>query len=124
MMTREEILAIDQYCQEHKVSIQKRLNELGIPFWRFYKAKHKYKLEDESSSGTGAFVQLPSGVFGPGNMPTRSTRRRTSASNEQSIQESYLTIEVRTPCGTAMRIQGNMTAAHLREIISAGNVQS
>ena len=34
--------------------------------------------------------------------------------------ESYLTIELRTASGTAMRIQGCMTAAHLREIISAG----
>ena len=37
-------------------------------------------------------------------------------------QESFLTVEIRTSCGSAMRIQGNMTAAHLREIISASNV--
>ena len=40
----------------------------------------------------------------------------------QRDQESFLTVEIRTSCGSAMRIQGNMTAAHLREIISASNV--
>ena len=35
-------------------------------------------------------------------------------------EQSLLTIELRTASGTAMRIQGNMTAAHLREIISVG----
>ena len=58
MMTREEILEIDQYCQEHKMSYRKRLDELHIPFWNFYKAKRKYRLEDESSTSRGEFVQL------------------------------------------------------------------
>ena len=38
-MTREEILSIEEYCAEHKVSHRKRLEELNIPFWHFYKAK-------------------------------------------------------------------------------------
>ncbi len=41
-MTREEILSIEEYCIEHKVSHKKRLEELEIPFWHFYKAKKKY----------------------------------------------------------------------------------
>ena len=36
--------------------------------------------------------------------------------------ESYLTIELQTRTGTAMRIQGVMTPAHLRELILVGNV--
>ena len=48
MMTREEILSIEEYCAEHKISHKKRLEELGIPFWNFYKAKQKYR-----SSRTG-----------------------------------------------------------------------
>ena len=39
MMTREEILSIEEYCAEHKVSHRKRLEELDIPFWHFYKAR-------------------------------------------------------------------------------------
>ena len=38
-MKREEILSIEEYCAEHKVSHKKRLEELDIPFWHFYKAK-------------------------------------------------------------------------------------
>ena len=36
--------------------------------------------------------------------------------------ESYLTIELQTRTGTAIRIQGVITPAHLRELIAAGNV--
>ena len=70
-MTREEILEIDQYCQEHKMSYRKRLDELHIPFWNFYKAKRKYRLEDESSTSRGEFVQLGPGTFSSGMMPVR-----------------------------------------------------
>ena len=31
-MTLEEILSIEEYCAEHKISHKKRLEELGIPF--------------------------------------------------------------------------------------------
>ena len=46
MMTREEILSIEEYCAEHKISHKKRLEELEIPFWNFYKAKQKYRKKD------------------------------------------------------------------------------
>ena len=119
MMTREQILEIDQYCQEHKMSYKQRLNELEIPFWNFYKAKRKYRLEDEASNGTGEFVQMVPGTFSSGMMPIRNGKKPTTAKGGQDA-ESYLTVELRTASGTAMRIQGCMTAAHLREIISAG----
>ena len=60
MMTREEILSIEEYCAEHKISHKKRLEELGIPFWNFYKAKQKYRKEDEQDAQPGQFVQLSS----------------------------------------------------------------
>ena len=47
MMTREEILSIEEYCAEHNVSHRKRLEELNIPFWHFYKAKKKYRKDDD-----------------------------------------------------------------------------
>lgn len=55
MITREEILSIEEYCAEHKVSHKKRLEELEIPFWHFYKAKKKYRKEDERDSLSGQF---------------------------------------------------------------------
>ena len=120
MMTREEILAIDQYCQEHKMSYRKRLDELEIPFWQFYKAKRKYRMEDESLDGTGEFVQMVPGMFSSGMMPVRNGRRNTQTGGTNT-PESFMTVELRTPGGTAMRIQGSMTADHLRAILS-GNV--
>ena len=30
MMTREEILSIEEYCAEHKISHKKRLDELRV----------------------------------------------------------------------------------------------
>ena len=61
MMTREKILSIEEYCAEHKISHKKRLEELGIPFWNFYKAKRKYRRADEQDAQPGQFVQLASG---------------------------------------------------------------
>ena len=119
MMTREEILEIDQYCQEHKMSYRKRLDELHIPFWNFYKAKRKYRLEDESSTSRGEFVQLVPGTFSSGMMPVRNGKKAALAKGGAEA-ESFITVELRTASGTAMHIQGSMTAAHLREIISAG----
>lgn len=57
-MTREEILSIEEYCAEHKVSHRKRLEELNIPFWHFYKAKKKYRKDDEQDASFGEFIQL------------------------------------------------------------------
>ena len=69
MMTREEILSIEEYCAEHKISHKKRLEELGIPFWHFYKAKQKYRRADEQDAQPGQFVQLASGRYVPQTMP-------------------------------------------------------
>ena len=57
-MTREEILSIEEYCAEHNVSHIKRLEELNIPFWHFYKAKKKYRKDDEQDANIGEFIQL------------------------------------------------------------------
>ena len=49
-MTREEVLSIEEYCAEHKISHKKRLEELGTPFWNFYKAKYFGRLKVHSSN--------------------------------------------------------------------------
>lgn len=93
--------------------------ELGIPFWNFYKAKQKYRKADEQDAQPGQFIQQSSGRYVPQTMlPSRTTVKST-----EDNSESYLTIELQTYSGTAMRIQGVMTPAHLRELIAAGNVQ-
>ena len=113
-MTREEIIEIEQYCSDHKVGKKARLAELGIPFWNFYRARRKYQREDEligSDPSAGNFIQLKRMI------------RQKSRKDAEPIVESYLTIELRTASGTAMRIQGNMTSSHLRELIQ-GNMTS
>ena len=72
-MTREEFLSIEEYCAEHKISHKKRLEELGIPFWNFYKAKQKYRRADEQDPQPGQFVQLASGRYVPQTMPPART---------------------------------------------------
>ena len=101
------------------MSYRQRLEELDIPFWNFYKAKRKYRLEDEVSSNVGEFVQMVPGTFSSGLLLIRNGKKPSIAKGVQEA-ESYLTVELRTASGTSMRIQGCMTAAHLREIISAG----
>ena len=121
MLTREQILEIESYCAEHKVSQQTRLEELHIPRHQFYRSKQRYRREDESAvGGAGGFVQLtPGGLFMSPQMAPARTPGKAKAKSP-AAESSYLTIELRTVGGTAMRIQGEMTAAHLREIISAG----
>ena len=130
MMTREEINEIEQYCSDHKIGKKARLAELGIPFWNFYRARRKYQREDEligSDPSAGNFIQLTTLPSGPALQPSKRMIRQKSRKDAEPIVEpiveSYLTIELRTASGTAMRIQGNMTSSHLRELISASNVQ-
>ena len=124
MMTREEILSIEEYCAEHKVSHKKRLEELDILFWHFYKAKKKYREEDEQEGQSSQFIQLSSGRYVPQTMPPARTLGKSgkSCKSAEEMNESYLTIELQTRTGTAIRIQGVMTPTHLREPIAAGNV--
>ena len=124
MITREEILSIEEYCAEHNVSHKDRLEELGISPWSYYAAKRKYREDDKSSDATGQFVQLSSGRFVPQTMPPARTSGKAGKPSKpaEDKSESYLTIELQTRTGTAMRIQGVMTPAHLRELIAAGNV--
>ena len=94
--------------------------------WNFYRARRKYQREDEligSDPSAGNFIQLTTLPSGPALQPSKRMIRQKSRKDAEPIVESYLTIELRTASGTAMRIQGNMTSSHLRELISASNVQ-
>lgn len=118
MLTREQILEIDQYCQDHKMTLTHYLDEHKIARHQYFVWKRKYRHEDEQSSACGSFVQLHSGgsFISPMMSPAKTSGKSKSFND---AQESYLTVDIRTSSGTAMRIQGNMTPALLREIISA-----
>jgi hypothetical protein len=124
-MTRKEIIEIEQNCSVHKVSKKSRLAELGIPFWNFYKARRKYRHEDEligTVPSTGKFIQLPTLSSAPAMQPSRRMSKNTASKDAEPIVVSYLTIELRIASGTAMRIQSDMISLHLRELISASHV--
>ena len=118
MMTREEIAAIDRECEEQHISQQEYLEKHGITRHQYYRWKRRYREEDARSLVPAGFVPMM-----PGADPAVPAQKSKGKQQKfQQEQESFLTVEIRTPCGSAMRIQGNMTAAHLREIISASNV--
>lgn len=110
MMTKEEVAAIVTYCEENGVSYKDRLNELGVSPWKFYDSKRKHAKEQDK----GVFLQLqPGGAFVPN--PIKPGRSSRSAKKEQS-SSSLLIIELKTPTGAMMRIQGEMSGKMLQEL--------
>lgn len=68
MMSREEIIEIEQYCTEHNVGKKPRLIELGIPFWDFYRSSRKYQQKDERNAtevSADNFIQHSTSPLGP-----------------------------------------------------------
>ena len=80
-MTHEEILSIEEYCAEHKISHKKRLEELGIPFWSFYKAKQKYRRANLPEQ----FIQLALGRYAPYTMPPARTAGKSTAGKRREL---------------------------------------
>jgi len=120
MMTREEIAAIDRECEEQHISQQDYLESHGIAKHQYFRWKRRYREENEQSLVPAGFVPMM-----PGPVPAQSIPAQKNRGKQQKLQqdqETFQTVEIRTSSGSAMRIQGNMTAAHLREIISASNV--
>ena len=61
MLTREQILEIDRYCSEHKVTLERYFEEHKVSRHQYFVRKRKYRQEDEQGSMAGAFVQLRPG---------------------------------------------------------------
>lgn len=124
-MSKEEVVQIMNYCRENGVTYKARLEELGIPRWRFFDSKTAYAREQSESvlSGNG-FLQLTcGGEFVPS--PSFSAAKGCGPYKKKSGMGNLLNIELRTPSGMVMRIQGELTAQHLQAIIQAsgGRVQ-
>ena len=119
MMTKEEVASIVAYCAENNVSQKKRLKELGISDWQFYSSKRKYAPKQEGDNA-GEFLQLiPGGTFLPD--PIKPARSRSSRQKEADRGAVSVSIELRTPNGTVMRISGDLTGRELRDIIEASS---
>lgn len=116
MMTREEVAEVITYCKKNDISYKARLAELGIPAWKFYDSKSRYALEQESSEAKGEFLQLYDG----GSSVPMPSFAATSGRKEASASQ-MLSIELRTPNGTMMRIQGEMGQDFIQSIIRASS---
>ena len=113
MMTKEEVAQVIAYCDENKISY-KQLNP-----WSFYDAKRKYAPKEEGEN-SGEFLQLvPGGSFLPN--PIKPSRSRSSKRKDSSQGAVAVSIELRTPTGTMMRISGNLTGRELKDIIIASS---
>lgn len=118
-MTKEEIAEIVSYCEEKKISYKQRLEELGIKAWEFYDAKRKYAPKREGDN-TGEFLQLiPGESFLPN--PIKPSRSRSTRQKNAEQNVVTVSIELRTPTGTMMRINGNLTGRELKDIIIASS---
>lgn len=115
MITEDQILEIERYCTEHQVTQKERLATLGINRNVFYRSKKKL-LEQHGNVEDGHFLQVNSnGVFMAPPQPNKSKSKKAT---KESASSSYLTIELRSERGTALRVQGEMTPDQLREIMA------
>ena len=130
MMTREDLRFIEEYCAEHKVSHKKCLRELKLSEYSFYKARRQYRAEDLSAR-PGEFIQLSpdrqisnkiSAKRGVGRAVAGRNTVELPSQHGVSIEGCFLTVELMTKGGMSVRIQGGITPAYLKELISDGNV--
>lgn len=123
MMTKEEVASIVKYCNDNGVSYKARLSELGVPEWKFFESKRRYAKEQASSaSPAGEFLQLTAGGdFVP--MPSFAAKTGRGFSKKNTQAPKMISVELRTPNGTMMGIQGELDKEHLQSIIQASSVR-
>lgn len=122
-MTKEEVASIVMYCNDNGVSYKSRLSELGVPEWKFFESKRRYVKEQASSaSPTDEFLQLTAGDdFVP--MPSFAAKTGRGFSKKNAQAPKMISVELRTPNGTMMRIQGELDKECLQSIIQASSVR-
>lgn len=125
MLSKEEVSDVISYCQEHGCTYKERLQELGIPEWKFYDSKYKYAIQERKDSGKGRFLQLKPGLDGSLapflSFDSPKTGRKADRPGSSPAPASMLSVELQTSTGTMMRIQGDMTPEHLAAIIQSSS---
>ena len=92
---------------------------MGISEGCFYNAKRKYAPKQEGEDA-GEFLQLlPSDTFLPNPIKPARSRSAKQKSSERCLVA--VSIELKTPTGTMMRISGNLTGRELKDIIIASS---
>ena len=100
-MTKEEVVQVIAYCDEHKNSYKQRLSELGISQWSFYGAKRKYAPKEEGDNAGGFLQLIPGGSFLPN--PIKPSWSRSTKQKESAQETIAVSIELRIPTETMLR---------------------
>ena len=119
MMTKEQVAEIVRYCSENSVSYKQRLQEVGVSQWSFYHAKKTY-MEEESRAPEGDFIRLfPDSPFEsrPLTSLDRSVTGRRKAA--EPCASGDVTVEIRTPNGSLMRVSGRLDPGSLSVLVNA-----
>lgn len=117
---REEVARKVAYCNEMGIPFKYRVEELGYSIWDFYRSRRKYAQQQKQEAQNGEFVQLITGESGL--IPESSfasTIKRSPKKSEFTNISSNLTVDLRTPAGTVIRIQGEINDSLLESIIKA-----
>lgn len=115
MLTEAQVLEIERHCKEQGVPYKQRLEELNINPNQFYRTKRKLLFRLDSSSN-GQFLQI--GTDNSFMEAASQLKHKRKKGTPGTVSQSLLCIELRNDRGTAMRIQGEMQAEHLRAILS------
>ena len=113
-VSKEQVIEIERYCDEHGIARKRRIDELGLSRAAYYYTRGL--LSEEELQG-GQFIPIISsaGLMPAVSMPVGRSRRKHA-----SVQTELMTIEVRTSSGAEMRLSGNFSTEMLRTIL--GNV--
>ena len=128
MLTKDEIQNIDVHCRDNNISRAAYLREIGVSQNVYYSSRRRWfgdavteeacAIESENISSTnGGFVPIE---FNRTPKAAISKRSRSQNKREQELAKgNTLLIEMRTPSGTELRIQGQINIKMLKEIIHA-----
>lgn len=117
MLSKEQVLEIIAYCDNHGVQRKVRLREPGITEWNFYKSRRQYLRQEKIGAETaGSFIRLESGG---GFVPATVTEmeRQINPGRQVVDKGEELTVECRTVRGGMVRINGNINAELLCALV-------
>ena len=113
-VSKEQVIEIERYCDEHGITRKQRIDELGLNRTAYYYTRGLLS-EEELQGGQFIPIMSSSGPMPAVSMPVGRSRRKHA-----SVQTELMTIEVRTVSGAEMRLTGNFSTEKLRAIL--GNV--
>ena len=113
-VSKEQVIEIDRYCDEHGITRKQRIDELGLSHAAYYYTRGLLS-EDELHGGQFIPIMSGSGLMQAASMPIGKSRRKRA-----SVHTELMTNEVRTSSGAEMHLTGSFSAEMLRTIL--GNV--